>query len=75
MIKAKTKRDIYDPGQKIKLHIGFSDNAEKGLKKVRMCTIVKQYPHVVHMVFDLNGTEISTSMTPWDIQHNGKGGV
>lgn len=70
MIKAKTKRAEYKPGQKMKLYIGFTDNADHGYKKQRLCTVVKQHSHVVHMVFDLNGTQISTSMTPWEIQHN-----
>ena len=70
MIKAGTKREVYEPGQKLKLRIGFSDNAEKGLKPIRICTVVKQYNNLVHLVYDLNGKQISTSMTPWEIQHN-----
>lgn len=70
MIKAKTNRSEYIPGQKMKLYIGFTNNTDMGYKKLRLCTVVRQHSHVVHMVFDLNGNEISTSMTPWEIQHN-----
>lgn len=71
----RKSRNTYTQGQKLKLMIDIgSKSVDYGgtlNRTKKICTVVKQYPHIVHMTYPTrSGEDVSISMTPWEIEHN-----
>ena len=69
-------RNTYMQGQKLKLLIdtgskSLDHGGERSNRVKKICTVVKQYPNIVHMSYPtVSGEDISISMTQWDIEHS-----
>ena len=72
----RKSRTTYTQGQKLKLLIdtgskSFDRGGDRSMKTKKICTVVKQYPNIVHMTYPtVSGEDISLSMTNWDIEHS-----